>query len=154
MRIACLIAASLALVAVFDGRNADANESKAIPAECPVTLPSAQQLTPDASEFIHGANSLHVWLPADGIWPGSPHTLRWYYKGASRSTSNPTPLELTAERMDNNGGPPARISRPDTVMRDDYAAAMLTKIEFPNSGCWRVSGRYRADSVSFVVWVE
>jgi hypothetical protein len=153
MRTAALIA-SLAPVAVFDCGNAVANESKAIPAECPVTLPSARQLTPDASEFIHGGNSLHVWLPADGLWPGSPHTLRWYYKGAAPLTQTLQPLKVIAERMDSNRGPPALISRSDVVMKDDYAAAMLTKIELPSSGCWRVSARYRADSLSFIVWVE
>ena len=106
MRYAAVVLASLAPVTLAHAAN-----SPLIPDQCPVTLPSSAQLTTDESEFMHGANSLHVWLPADGRWPGSPYTLRWYYKGASRAIAQVLEhLEVTATRLDGDGPPSSDLA--------------------------------------------
>jgi hypothetical protein len=119
---------------------------------CPVTSPPADSRNGDPLEFMHGRNSLHVWLPRDGRWAASTQTLRWYYKGAPAPTGKPpSPIKITAARL-HGEGPPAIVGRPRTIMADEQAAAMLTEIDLP-PGCWRVTARYSADVLSFVVEV-
>jgi hypothetical protein len=33
-------------------------------------------------------------------------------------------------------------------------AAMLLMLELPERGCWQVTGNYKSDYLSFVVWLE
>jgi hypothetical protein len=32
--------------------------------------------------------------------------------------------------------------------------AMLLMLELPERGCWEVTGNYKSDSLSYVVWVD
>jgi hypothetical protein len=31
---------------------------------------------------------------------------------------------------------------------------MLVGVDFPTTGCWQVTGAYKGETVSFVVWVD
>jgi hypothetical protein len=151
MRTAALVVAGFTL-AMLDCRNAAAVESNVH--NCPVTLPATQQTTASGSEFIYSSNSLHVWLPTQGRWPESPHSLRWYYNGAARTRTPSLPqLKVTAQRIDGDGAP-AIIEPPKTVRDAGEAAAIVTRVELPAAGCWRISGQYKDDHLSFVVWAE
>jgi hypothetical protein len=152
MRTAALVVAGLMLVMLVC-RNAAAVENTAASHDCPVTLPATQQTTASGSEFIYSSNSLHVWLPTRGRWPESAHTLRWYYNGAVRTRTPLSELRVTARRIDGDEAP-AIIAPPRTVRDEGDAAAMVTRVELPVAGCWRISGEYRDDSLSFVVWAE
>jgi hypothetical protein len=152
MRTAALVVAGLTLTGLDCG-NASAVESKVIPRDCRVTLPATQQTTANGAEFIYSSNNLHVWLPTEGRWPESPHTLRWYYNGAPRARTPPPQLKVTAHRIDGDGAP-AIIAPPKTVRDEGDAAAMVTRVELPAAGCWRISGQYKDNYLSFVVWAE
>jgi hypothetical protein len=151
MRTAALVVAGLILT-LLDCRNAAAGGSPAIPHDCPVTLPATQQTTANGSEFIHSGNHLHVWLPTEGRWSESPHTLKWYYNGAAR-TRAPPQLKVLARRIDGDETP-AIIAPPKMVRYEDNAAALVTKVQLPAAGCWRISGQYANEYLSFVVWAE
>jgi hypothetical protein len=151
MRTAALVVAGFTL-AMLDCRNTAAEASTAIPHDCPVTLPATQQTTANGSEFIHSGNHLHVWLPTQGRWPESPRTLKWYFNGASPSRTA-SQLKVIAHRIDGDETP-AIIEPPKMVRSEDDAAALVTRVELPAAGCWRISGQYGDEHLSFVVWAE
>jgi hypothetical protein len=35
----------------------------------------------------------------------------------------------------------------------DFGTAMLTGVELPTPGCWKITGQYQEAELSFVVWV-
>ncbi len=57
-------------------------------------------------------------------------------------------LTVTGERLD--GAAPALTVDQAT----NGAGGMLTGISFPTTGCWRISGTYQSQTLSFVVWVN
>ena len=151
MRSAALIVAGLTLI-LLDYCNVAAAGNTATPPDCPVTLPATQQTTANGWEFIHSGNHLHVWLPTEGRWSESPYNLRWYYNGAARTRALPQ-LKVMARRIDGDDTP-AIIAPPKMVRYEDNAAALVTRVELPAAGCWRISGQYGDEHLSFVVWAE
>jgi hypothetical protein len=40
------------------------------------------------------------------------------------------------------------------VGKEQEEVAMPLMVELPERGCWEVTGNYKSDSLSFVVWVD
>jgi hypothetical protein len=137
-----------------------------VPADCPVTRPPDPPFVPppphpaaEGARFWLGTNALWTSLYADGIWRGviAPGGIRdkfwWWREGWTPETdrnANGPGLIVTARRLDREA-PPINGGRA-TNGKLDTGWAMLLALELPE-GCWEVTGNYRSESVSMVVYV-
>jgi hypothetical protein len=166
MRYAALAYASLALV-VLEGR-ADADDQKPIPDDCPVTLPTeplyvppGQKATEPGAVFLHGTDTLFTQIYSDGRWrgiksaTGTRNKSAWFRKDAEWGKERPYQLVVTAKRID-AGGPMLTVPRVTNMLvgKEQQEVAMLVMLELPQRGCWEVTGNYKSDSLSYVVWVD
>src|SRR5215813_7549118 len=141
------------------------------PTDCHVTLASEGTFVPASpvpftlgdNEFWFGTDKLWTRLPADGTWrglvPKKPGDFAyedksfWFraYPGFSdRSTS----LTVTGKRLD--GPAPSftwRSLGPNPSDRDGDAAMLVGGMAVPVFGCWRVTGQYADQELTFNVWV-
>ena len=132
-------------------------------ANCPVTLAAARafaQPSPStASRFWYGSEGLAVLLSAGGMWRGMgpAHSYRdklfWWRQGYDGSVEVAPKLQVAARRLDGQGSvstPP----RATGAKHEDFGGwAMLVGLGFPTAGCWQVTGKYRSETLSFVVEV-
>ena len=112
------------------------------------------------------SESLLVWkrrtavlLSAGGKWRGMgpAHSYRdklfWWRQGYDGSVEVAPELQVAARRLDGEGSvstPP----RATGAKHEDFGGwAMLVGLEFPTAGCWQVTGKYRSETLSFVVEV-
>jgi hypothetical protein len=169
MRYAALACASLALV-IFEGR-ANADDPKPIPDDCPVTLPTeplyvppgqkAQKAIEPDEPFLYGTDALFTQIYADGRWrgiksaAGTRNKSAWFRRDAEWGKERPYQLVVTAKRIDVNG-PMLTVARVTNMLvgKEQEEVAMLLMLELPERGCWEVTGNYKSDSLSFVVWVD
>jgi hypothetical protein len=167
MQMASMLAASLALMVLEQAGAADHKQAP-IPDSCPVTLsrpetrftppPPSRAFEPDAAMFWYGSDALFTHLYSDGRWRGitAPTGTRnksfWYRKDAQWRHEQPYQLKVTAKRIDSDG-PMITFPRvTNAIMGKEIA--MLLMVELPQRGCWQVTGNYKSDSLSFVVWVD
>jgi hypothetical protein len=166
MRYAALALASFALV-MLDGR-ANAQEQTPIPDDCPVTLPTeplyvppGQKATEPGGVFLYGTDALFTQIYSDGRWrgirseSGTRNKSAWFRKDAEWGGERPYQLVVTAKRMDAKG-PLLTVPRVTNMLvgKEQKEVAMLLMVELPERGCWEVTGNYKSDSLSFVVWVD
>lgn len=142
--------------------------SKDLPKDCPLTVPQDPVFTPPAlydtldgfkDHFWFGSASLWTSVPASGVWNGLPHNSGGYtqkifwWRDGYNSNEEPEPqLIVTGERLDAQA-PPLKASRATNASASDIGSAMLVGVDFPTSGCWKVTGEYGDTELSFVVWV-
>lgn len=60
-------------------------------------------------------------------------------------------LKVTGRRLDGNA-PPLMTTNP-TNAGESPATAMVVGIYIPTPGCWEITGEYKDQKLSFVVWV-
>lgn len=139
---------------------------------CPITRPPQPPFVPPKpyratpprlyGGFWYGSDQLWTMLPADGTWEmardkdGLFDKSLWWRAGFDPRREQTPNLTLSARRLDVPGPAIAASSGKATNGwrdDDDIGAFMLTGIELPAAGCWRVTGHYRARELSFVVWV-
>jgi hypothetical protein len=142
------------------------------PSACPITQPPSEPFVPPApyptelwaDGFWLGSEKLWTMRRKGGIWRGywvlDPESgvrheiyfdkVFWWRKGYDWKTENPPELRVTGKRLDApaslfhvNHANPVYIKIP----------AMLTGIDIPTVGCWQITGDYKGDKLSFVVWV-
>ena len=138
-----------------------------IPDSCPVTLPSEPRFIPsppyndpgpDAAAFWHGSDALFVTLYSDGRWRGITEAgktrdkLFWFRKDAKWLGEYPYPLLVTARRLDADA-PMLTVPRVTNAIMGRIES-LLVMLELPTGGCWQVTGNYKSDYLTFVVWVD
>jgi len=130
--------------------------------DCPVTLGS--KVIPDSpfSEFYWYGNGkkLAASVPADGIWytthPDHLISVKlWWWSDAYRPSME---SELSVKIVSLHGDPqPPSYGRVTNgyqkSLKDSGPWAMLMGIDFPESGCWQITGRFRDQTLGFVVKV-
>jgi hypothetical protein len=89
------------------------------------------------------------------VWRGLAQKLFWWSEGYDWRTENPLELVITGKRLD--GDAPA-------LAADEHANAgwtndrdhpfMVTVVSIPTAGCWQITGRYKGEELSYVVWVS
>lgn len=63
-------------------------------------------------------------------------------------------FKVILERLDTDASSaPIVVAEQATNASADFGTAMLTGIEIPSLGCWKVTGQYSGAELSFVVWV-
>ncbi len=61
-------------------------------------------------------------------------------------------LKVTGQRLDGEA-PPLVVNKVTNALFEPHAA-MLTGVYVPTPGCWEITGEYKGDKLSYVVWVE
>ena len=124
---------------------------------CPVTLGSDKVFAepwPQASTW-YGSESLATILPPDGIWsttnPGARISVKDFWWSVGFEAGMESSRTVKVESLD--GRPmSAQIDRPTNAFAEDMGApTMLTGIDFPDPGCWRISAEYSGQKLTFIV---
>jgi hypothetical protein len=166
----------MAAVAIaFSGRQTAQRESQATtpreepPPSCPITKPSDPSFVPPApypSDGISwiGTTKLWTFVPADGVWRALPHytpedsryrqKLFWWSEGYDWRTENPPDLTITGQRLDGPSLPLSTDPHANAGWKDDRNHPfMVDGIFIPTLGCWKITGHYKGEELSYVVWV-
>lgn len=137
------------------------------PDTCPVTKPPDPPFTPPqpysasapGTDFWFGTDSLWTAIPHDSVWYALPYNpegytqkVFWWRKGYSW-TEEPEPnLTVTGRRLDANA-PPLHALKATNAYAGDIGSAMLVGVDIPTLGCWEITGQYKGEELSFVIWV-
>ena len=141
------------------------------PASCPVTVPPAIPFTPPAPyeledydrSFWIGTDKLFTSRSKSEVWttgprkPGHEQDLTaktfWASVDFDWRTEWPVTLTVTGRRLDGDA-PPLQAMRATNAMIDGPTPAMLVGVYVPTPGCWEITGDYKGQKLSFVVWVK
>lgn len=140
------------------------------PVGCHVTLASEGSFAPPspvplqlaANQFWFGTERLWTRLPTDGIWRGSVPRKRgdfaygdksFWLRGYPGFTEKDAWLTITGKRLDGPAPSFTETYHHYASERDDDSAMIVGGIAIPVFGCWRVTGRYKDQELSFTVWV-
>jgi hypothetical protein len=140
------------------------------PASCPVTVP-ADPFTPpgpyelDENSFWLGTEKLWTVLRKSGVWEWAPHAAGhehqvqpltektfWMSGDYSWDSELYPELKVTGRRLDRFAPPLLTLAATNAF--PGPAAAMLTGVYVPTPGCWEITGDYKGQKLSFVVWVK
>jgi hypothetical protein len=173
LRLAVLISL-VALTAM--GQQNSSRQALVPPASCPVTAPPAVPFTPPApyepiepsdngKSFLLGTEKLWTAVWKSGVWgwapraPGHEHEVQplttktfWGSVDFNYREEYPPELKVTGRRLD--GDAPALLTLTPTNAFPGPTAAMLVGVYVPTPGCWEITGDYKGQKLSFVVWVQ
>ena len=142
--------------------------SASVPQTCPITQPPAPTFVPpppypsqhSSDGFWFGSKKLWVQLPTNGTWSHLPYhrpsdmafrqKIQWWRNGYDWRTDIPSKLTVTGERIDS---PAPRLSSQSNASGITGQAFIMSGLDIPTLGCWRVTGDYAGDKLTFVVWV-
>ena len=137
-------------------RTCDATVAPDLPFTAPAPYPSRAP----SSNFWHGHQGLWTMLGGDGTWAGlsrNEHGFRqkvfWWSPGFDGRIETQPDFVVIGRRLD---GPESfvRPSPATNAHHVDFGGwTILTGIDVPTTGCWELTGAYRGQSVTFVVWV-
>jgi hypothetical protein len=149
-----------------DGRSPNSSGS------CPVTKPSLMAFIPPSpypadlpeGSFWFGTGKLWTNLPMGGIWKGLPHyeekdpafrnKLFWWHEGYDWRTETPPNLTVTGRRVDAQAPPLTTDEHANNGWTNDSQHPfMVAGIFIPTLGCWQITGDYKGDRLTFVVFV-
>jgi len=142
------------------------------PASCPVTTPPAISFIPrppyePAGEktFYLGSEKLWTVVMKSGVWYWGPHARGhenevqpltektfWVSSDFNWKTEYPPALRVSGRRLD-GVAPPLLTLRPTNAFPGP-SAAMLVGVYVPTPGCWAITGEYKGQKLSFVVWLQ
>jgi hypothetical protein len=145
------------------------------PASCPVTVPPATPFAPpspypsEAGEYNFWLGTEKLWtiLPKSGVWWGwKPHEagqenrvqpltekIGW---GSVDFDLNKEPypdLKVTGRRLDGDARPLLTTEVTNATGPTNAHAEMAVGVYVPTPGCWEITGEYRGQKLSYVVWV-
>lgn len=139
------------------------------PASCPVTPRPANEFKPpagykrDEKQFWLGTEKLWTVMNDRGIWqdqffaphPGKPLPqveILWMSVNQDWQREPHPDLSVKGKRLD--GPSSAILATPAFRSPRDPTAAMMTRVFIPLPGCWEITGEYKGNTLTFVVWVE
>jgi hypothetical protein len=143
---------------------------KEVPEACPVTKPPAQPFVPPppywtdhgTDGFWYGTESLWTLLGVEGTWPmhnnvlesqGAYRTKLTYWRRGFDWRKDKPELTVVAKRLDSDA-PIVAADPANAVFVTTDKPAMMTGIDIPSIGCWKITAQYRGDELSFVVSVQ
>jgi hypothetical protein len=81
--------------------------------------------------------------------------LFWWHQGYDWRIENPPELKVTGTRLDGSAPPIEMDEHANAGWKNDRDHAfMVVGIFIPTVGCWKVTGSYRGEELSYVVWVS
>jgi len=103
----------------------------------------------------HGTAKLAVQLPRNGVWPttqpGALIAVKLFWWSTEFELGYEPYLHVRVTELSGQLDT-AKVSRTtNAIMGKDIA--MLTGIDFPDPGCWEVTGEYLGEILTFVVEV-
>jgi hypothetical protein len=109
---------------------------------------------PDSSHW-YGSESFAVQLPPDGTWPttapGARIAVKLFWWSAGFKPGMELNLIVTLKEL-NGAAANAVVSRATNAHAESLGGwTMLTGIDFPEAGCWEITGRYLGQELKFVV---
>jgi hypothetical protein len=145
---------------------------KGAPESCPVTKPLAHPFVPPApypsqtipDGFWFGTEKLWIQLPTDGTWKGLPHyrptdtafrnKLFWWREGYDWHNNAQPMLKVTGKRLDSPAPPLVTDGHANAGWTGDSNHSFIVSgIDIPTLGCWKITGRFEDAELSFVIWV-
>jgi hypothetical protein len=142
------------------------------PATCPITQPPSERFVPPdpyptfhpTGTFWLGSEKLWTMRDTDGLWhglriidadSGFTHEIYrdkvfWWRKGYDWRTENPPQFKVSGKRLDAPAPPLYADQAQPTFIK---IPAIGTGIDIPTVGCWEITGDYKGDKLTFVVWV-
>jgi hypothetical protein len=103
----------------------------------------------------YGSESFAASLPARGVWPttapGNLIAVKLIWRSAGFRPGMEANLDVTVKPL--NGSQPTAVVVGNTNAHAESFGgwAMMTGLDFPNAGCWEITGRYRGEELRFVV---
>jgi hypothetical protein len=151
--------------------NATLSQAESVPPSCQVTVRPTHAFTPpapyevDPVAFWWGTEKLWTFVGEPAIWPWLPHKpghehevqpltnkLFWMSVNHNWRAEPHPPLTVTGRRLDGSA-PPLLVDQAQNAFFDP-AAAMVIGVYVPTPGCWEITGEYKGEKLSFVVWVR
>jgi hypothetical protein len=140
---------------------------KEVTEACPVTKPPAQPFVPPAPYwtdhgpdcFWYGTESLWTLLGVQGTWRMGRRTVYTtklvYWRRGFDWRREPEPeLIVTARRLDREVPSVSDEHANAVFVTGPQPAALMTAIDIPTTGCWRLTAQCRDQKLSFVVSVQ
>jgi hypothetical protein len=174
MRLLAIVVMAASAIA-FTGLRTAQGESPATtpheepPSSCPITKPSDPPFVPPVPLQASGATwigSAKLWtfVPADGVWRALPHytpedsryrqKVFWWSERFDWRTENPPDLTITGQRLDGASIPLSSDPNANAGWTNDRNHPfMVDGIFIPTLGCWKITGHYKNEELSYVVWV-
>lgn len=167
-----LLISLVALTAM--GQQKSSRQALERPASCPVTAPPAVPFVPPSAYELDDYQK-SFWLGTDKLWtavlksgvvwgwgpraPGHENEVQpltaktfWASVDFNYKEEYPPQLKVTGKRLD--GDAPPLLTSQATNAFPGPAAAMLVGVYVPTPGCWEITGEYRGEKLSYVVWVR
>ena len=150
-------------------------QHESVPASCPMTPRPARPFIPPADYrtteelpkgwFLIGTEKLWTEIGDSMVWQWRPHApgheqdltakIFWFREDYNWRTEPVPKLRVTGRRLDGSAPPLVTPQGPATnVIIDSWRGAMLTGVWVPVPGCWKITGDYQGEKLSFNVWVE
>lgn len=137
------------------------------PASCPVTQPAGPAFAPPEpfpsdspydDQFWYGSDALWTMLLKDGVWwdlprgeDGYGQKVFWWSNAFDANSERNPALTVSGERLD--GDETFTVADATHGFHSDLGEFMLAGVSIPSPGCWQITGQYRENELSFVVWV-
>ena len=138
------------------------------PSSCPITKPPDPPFIPPwpitsvDAKWI-GTAKLWTFVPAGGVWWALPHytpedsryrqKLFWWSDRLDWRIENQPDLTITGQRLDGPSLPLSTDPHANTGGTNDQDHFMVHGIFIPTLGCWKITGHYKGEELSYVVWV-
>ena len=121
---------------------------------CPRTVASASDSAFAGPDHWHGTESLAVRL-GDGVWPttapGHLIAVKLIWRSAGFKPGMESNLDVTVRPLNGARATAVVLGTTNANAESFGGWAMMTGIDFPNAGCWEITGRYRGQELRFVV---
>lgn len=164
---------SLSLLALTANAQQVPPQKDFVPSSCPATVAPPKPFTPppqyelddNSKAFWIGTNKLWTALRKTGVWYWAPHALGhenevqpltektfWGSVDFDWKTEYPPKLKVTGRRLDGNA--PPLLTLRSTNAFPGPSAAMLSGVYVPTPGCWEITGEYKGEKLSYVVWLQ
>jgi hypothetical protein len=103
----------------------------------------------------YGSHALAVNLPKNGVWsttaPGAQIAVKLFWWSAGFRPGMESNLNVTLREL-TGAANTAVVSKPTNAGAKSLGGwAMLTGIDFPEPGCWEITGKYLGQELTFVV---
>jgi hypothetical protein len=141
------------------------------PKTCPTTRAPTEPFVPPSpypaktypDHFWIGTKKLWTQLRKDGTWQGLPQwddgsfrqKIFWFREGYSWHRDPQPRLEITGQRVDSLAAVAVKLGDQarNGWTNDAEHPFMVSGVNLPSVGCWKITGHYEDGELSFVVWV-